>query len=104
MLTCLIYTAREWNGERFEAKRIWAQSESNRAWYFPTPLTNDPEEDLLNLPRSVMLNFEILPAAHYRDECVAAYRMGLALMDEGDLDRDWVSASAPSVMFQEPKD
>ena len=104
MVACLIYTAREWDGERFEARHIWAQSESNRAWYFPTPLTNDAEDDLLNLPRSVMLNFEALPAAHYRGGDVAAYRMGIALMDEGDLDRDWIAARSLSVVFQEPKD
>jgi len=52
----------------------------------------------------VMLNFEALPAAHYRGGDVAAYRMGIALMDEGDLDRDWIAARSLSVVFQEPKD
>jgi hypothetical protein len=104
-LTCLIFTAQEWNGDGFDPTRVWAQHlESNRNWFFRVPLTNRSEEDILNLPRSVMLHFEPLPGAHFRTEDVFAYRMGTAHMNEEDLDRDWVAAPALSVVFRDPKD
>ena len=70
-LTCLIFTATEWKGERSGATFVWAQElESNRAWYFPVALTNEPEEDIENLPPSVLRYFQRLPAAHHRSDVV----------------------------------
>ena len=105
ILTCLIFTAREWTGERSEATFVWAQlPESRRAWYFPVPLTNDPEEDIENLPSSVVRYFQPLRAAHHRSGDVFAFRLGIGHMDEEELDRDWIAAAPPVVFFREPKD
>jgi hypothetical protein len=105
VLTCLIFTAREWNGERTGATLLWAQLlESNRAWYFPVPLTNEPEEDIENLPPGTVLRFQRLPAAHYRSDDVFACRLGTGQMDEEKLGRDWIAAPPPAVVFREPKD
>jgi hypothetical protein len=105
VLTCLIFTATEWQGERSGASIIWAQiPESNRAWYFPVSLTNDPEEDMKNLPSSVLRRFQPLPAAHHRGDDVFAFRLGTAHMDEEELDRDWIAAPPLAVVFREPKD
>jgi hypothetical protein len=104
ILTCLVFTAREWNGERSEETFVWAQlSESNRAWYFPVPLTNEPEEDIENLPPSVARHFQQLPAAHYRSDDVCAFRLGTGYLDEAELDRDWIAAPPLAVVFREPK-
>jgi hypothetical protein len=82
LLTCLIFTAREWNGERSGATRVWEQLlESNRAWYFPVPLTNEPEEDIGNLPPSVARYFQRLSTAHYRSDDVFAFRLGTGYLD-----------------------
>ena len=104
-LTCLIFTATEWKGERSGATFVWAQQlESNRAWYFPVPLTNEREGDMENLPSSVAPHFQRLPAAHYRSDDVFAYRLGTGQMDEEELDRDWIAAPPLAVVFREPKD
>jgi hypothetical protein len=105
VLTCLIFTATEWQGERSGASIIWAQiPESNRAWYFPVQRTNGPEEDIENLPSSVLRRFQRLPAAHHRSDDVFAFRLGTAHMDEEELDRDWIAAPPLAVVFREPKD
>jgi hypothetical protein len=105
ILTCLIFTAREWTGERSDATFVWAQlSESDRAWYFPVPLTNEPEEDIDNLPSSVTRRFQRLPAAHYRSDDVFAFRLRTGYVDEEELDRDWIAAASLAVVFREPKD
>ncbi len=105
MLTCLIFVATEWQGDRLDKRLVWAQHpESGRDWYYAEPLTNDHEDDILNLPRSVMLRFEPLPVAHFRNSEVFAFRMGIAEMDGADLNRDWIAAKAPAIVFREPKD
>lgn len=105
ILTCLFFTAREWNGERSGAALLWAQlPESKRAWYYPLPLMNEPEEDIENLPPSVVPRFQRLPAAHHRSDNVFAFRLGTGQMDEGELDREWIAAAPPTVVFREPKD
>ena len=105
VLTCLIFTATEWQGERSGASIIWAHiPESNRAWYFPVPLTNDPEEDIENLPASVVRYSQRLPAAHHRSADVFAFRLGTAYMDEEELGRNWIAATPLTIVFQEPKD
>jgi hypothetical protein len=105
VLTCLIFTAREWHGERAGSTLVWAQlPESNRAWYFPVPLTNKPEEDIENLPSSVVRHFQRLPAAHHRSADVFAFRLGTSHLEEQDLNRDWIAAPSPPVIFREPKD
>jgi hypothetical protein len=105
VLTCLIYTAREWNGDRSGATLLWAQLlESNRAWYFPARLTNEPEEDIENLPGSVVRYFQRLPAAHYRSSDVFAFRLGTGYLDEEELNCNWIAARPLAVVFREPKD
>jgi hypothetical protein len=99
VLTCLIFTATEWQGERSGATLLWAQiPESDRAWYYPVPLTNEPEEDVENLPSSVIIRFQRLPATHYRGDDAFAYRLGTAQMDEEELDRVWIAA--PPLVLQ----
>jgi hypothetical protein len=103
-LTCLIFTATEWNGERSGATFAWAQQvESNRAWYFPVALKNEPEEDIENLPPSALRYFQRLPAAHHRSSEVFAFRLGTAYLDEEELNRNWIAAPPLAVVFREPK-
>jgi hypothetical protein len=102
LLTCLIFSATEWNGERSGARLLWAQlPESNRAWYFPEPLTNEREDDIDNLPPSVVHRFQRLPAAEHRSRGVFAHRLGKVPMDEEELDRDWIAATPLAVIFRE---
>jgi hypothetical protein len=104
-LTCLVFTATEWKGERSGATFVWAQEvESNRAWYFPVALTNEPEEDIENLPPSVLRYFQRLPAAHHRSDVVFAFRLGTGYLDEEELNREWIAAPPLAIVFREPKD
>jgi hypothetical protein len=104
VLNCLIFTARERNGERSGITLVWAQPlESNRAWYFPVPLTNEPEEDIENLPPSVVRHSTRLPAAHYRSDDVFAFRLGTGYMGEEELDRDWIWLLIAGFCFRPPR-
>jgi hypothetical protein len=104
-LTCLIFTAIESSGERSGSRFVWArQPETNRAWYFPVPLTNELEDDVEYLPLGVVRHFQQLPAAHYRSDDGFAFRLGIAQMEEEELDRDWIAAPPLAIVFREPKD
>lgn len=105
LIDCLIFTATEWKPDRSKTTHVWAHhSASARAWYFPHPLTNEREDDIVNLPRNVMLDFEPLPPASFRGTDVFAYRLGTAHLEDTQLDRDWVAADPPAIVFSEPKD
>jgi hypothetical protein len=105
LVTCLIFTARVWNGKRSGETFVWAQlTSSNRSWYYPISLANEPEDDIENLPLSVAHRFQRLPPAHHRSRDVSAHRLGKVLMDEAELNRDWIAATPPDVVFREPKD
>jgi hypothetical protein len=49
-------------------------------------------------------DFSDSPPAHHRSRDVSAHRLGKVLMDEAELNRDWIAATPPDVVFREPKD
>ncbi len=104
-LTCLIFTAIESSGERSGSRFVWArQPETNRAWYFPVPLTNELEDDVEYLPLGVVRYLMRLPAAHYRTKDVFAFRLGIGYLHEEELNRTWIEAPPLPIVFREPKD
>lgn len=92
LITCVIYVAKNILKDS-EDRHVWALAESDRVWYFPVPLTCQPEESMHSLPASVMQHFQPLEPTHYGSPDAFAYRMGVTQLDEAELERNWIVAN-----------
>jgi hypothetical protein len=101
-VTCLVFLGSEVDGGVFKPENYWLQS-ANKAWKRPAPFRSfDREDALAALPTSIRLFFEPLDPAMIRGRGFWALRLGMTEMDEDGLDREWISAPHPAVVFREP--
>jgi hypothetical protein len=103
-LSCLVFLGRECTAAGLGPSHYWLQSAS-KAWHREALLPYMEREDALkHLPSSILIRFEPVGPAMSRGSEMWALRLGIAEVDEAELDREWISAPVQQLAFREPVD